>query len=295
VTTAKWTARDGGPGTIQREGNVAPSGTDRPQAGTALAGARRPRRRAPLVPALLSVGLLLLTATGCASEDLPTFAMPARDTTDRTPTILSLWQGSWIAAFSVGALVWGLILWAVIFYRRRRNETGLPAQTRYNVPIEVLYTVVPLIMIAVFFFFTARDEDRILQVSAHPDHEITVTGIQWSWQFTYESDGGPNTTLTGTPGRPPTLVLPKGESVKFKLHSDDVIHSFWVPAFLFKMDVIPGRENVFQITPTKIGTYAGKCAELCGQDHSRMLFNVRVVSPDAYDRYVAALKAETSK
>ena len=232
--------------------------------------------------------LALLTLSACASEDLPTFAMPVRGATDQAPRILSLWQGSWIAALVTGVIVWGLIIWSVIFHRRRRGDTGLPPQVRYNLPVEVLYTVVPFIAIAVFFYFTARDEDRILRTSANPDHKIRVTGIQWSWQFTYTSDGGAQTT--GTPGRPPTLVLPEGESVQFRLVSDDVIHSFWVPAFLFKMDVIPGQPNTFEITPTKQGSFKGKCAELCGQDHARMLFNVDVVSPSEFDTYVADLK-----
>jgi cytochrome c oxidase subunit 2 len=232
--------------------------------------------------------LALLTLTACSSDELPTFAMPARDVTDQAPRILSLWQGSWIAALAVGAVVWGLIIWAAIAYRRKRDATELPAQTRYNLPIEVLYTVVPFIMIAVFFYFTARDEDIILRTSANPDHKITVTGVQWSWQFTYASDGGAQ--ITGTPGKPPTLVLPEGESVQFRLVSDDVIHSFWVPAFLFKLDVIPGQPNTFEITPTKQGVYKGKCAELCGQDHARMLFNVEVVSPSEYQARVADLK-----
>ncbi len=233
--------------------------------------------------------LLLVTLTACSSDELPTFAMPARDTTDQAPRILSLWQGSWIAALAVGALTWGLILWPVVAHRRKRDATGLPAQTRYNLPIEVLYTVVPLIMIAVFFYFTARDESAILKTSASPEHRITVTGIQWSWQFTYASDGEAMTS--GTPGKPPTLILPEGESVQFRLVSDDVIHSFWVPAFLFKMDVIPGQRNTFEIIPTKQGTYRGRCAELCGQDHARMLFNVKVVSPAEFDAQVADLKA----
>lgn len=230
----------------------------------------------------------LLTLTACSSDELPTFAMPVRDATNHSERILSLWQGSWIAALATGVVVWGLIVWSVIFHRRRKGETGLPPQTRYNLPIEVLYTVVPFIMIAVFFYFTARDEDRILEVSANPDHTITVTGIQWSWQFSYDSDGGGMTT--GTPGKPPTLVLPEGESVRFRLVSDDVIHSFWVPAFLFKMDVIPGQPNTFEITPTQQGTFKGKCAELCGQDHARMLFNVDVVSPSEFQSRVAELK-----
>lgn len=214
--------------------------------------------------------------------------MPERDVTDQAPRILSLWQGSWIAALAVGALTWGLILWPAIAYRRKRSDTHLPPQTRYNLPIEVLYTVVPFIMIAVFFYFTARDEDIIMRTSSNPDHKITVTGIQWSWQFTYASDGGAQTT--GTPGKPPTLVLPEGESVQFRLLSDDVIHSFWVPAFLYKLDVFPGQENVFQVVPTREGVYAGKCAEFCGEFHAGMLFNVAVVSREEYDAHIAELR-----
>jgi len=250
------------------------------------------RRTTPLVSAGLAGSALLLT--GCSSEDLPTFAMPARGVTNHAVTTLSLWQGSWIAAWAVGAITWGLILWPVMFHRRKRNQTELPPQTRYNLPIEVFYTVVPLIAVAVFFYFTARDETSIMKTSANPDHRITVTGIQWSWQFTYDSDGGAQATTTGTPAKPPTLWLPQGQSVQFRLVSDDVIHSFWVPAFLFKMDVIPGQVNRFEIVPKKVGTYSGKCAELCGQDHARMLFNVKVVTPEQYQARVAQVKAENA-
>ena len=240
-------------------------------------------------------GLLLLTLSACSSDELPTFAMPERDATNQAGRILSLWQGSWITALTVGAITWGLILWPVVAHRRKRDATGLPPQTRYNLPVEVFYTAVPVIMIAVFFYFTARDESRIMEVSANPDHRITVTGIQWAWQFTYASDGDNQTTVTGTPAKLPTLVLPMGESVQFRLQSNDVIHSFWVPAFLFKMDVIPGRTNTFEITPTKLGTFKGKCAELCGQDHARMLFNVQVVPPADYDTYVSDLQTRLAQ
>jgi cytochrome c oxidase subunit II len=237
------------------------------------------------------LGSVLLTVlTACSSDDMPTFAMPVRHATNQSTRILSLWQGSWIAALAVGVITWGLILWPVIAFRRRRNQTSLPPQTRYNLPIEVFYTAVPLIMVAVFFYFTARDEDVIMRTSAHPQHRILVSAQQWSWQFSYTSDAGVGTTVTGTPGHPPTLYLPEGESVLFSLRSNDVIHSFWVPAFLFKMDVIPGRTNHFQITPTQLGRFKGRCAELCGQDHSRMLFNVKVVSPAAYQTYLTYLK-----
>ena len=250
-------------------------------------------RKARLVSVAVAGATLLLT-TACSSEDLPTFAMPARDVTNQAPRILALWQSSWIAALLVGALTWGLILWPVVAFRRKKTDTGLPPQTRYNLPIEVFYTVIPVIMIGVFFYFTARDEDKITHVSSNPDHTITVTAVQWSWQFTYDTDGGPDATTTGTPAKPPTLYLPLGQSVLFKLQSDDVIHSFWVPAFLFKMDVIPGQNNKFEITPTKLGTYAGRCAELCGKDHARMLFNVHVVSPGDYQTHVAQAKQENA-
>jgi cytochrome c oxidase subunit II len=249
-------------------------------------------RKTPLLAAVLAGSTLLLS--GCASEDLPTFAMPARGVTNHAETTLSLWQGSWVAALAIGAITWVLILWPVMFHRRKRNQTDLPPQIRYNLPVEVFYTVVPIIAVAVFFYFTARDESDIMKTSANPDHRITVTGIQWSWQFSYDSDGGADATTTGTPARPPTLWLPQGESVQFRLVSDDVIHSFWVPAFLFKMDVIPGQVNRFEIVPKKLGTYRGKCAELCGQDHARMLFNVRVVTPEKFQQRVAQVKAENA-
>jgi cytochrome c oxidase subunit II len=259
---------------------VQPNGTDR---------ARVPSSRRRLRRALTSGAVTLtlaLSVTGCSSEELPRlgFPTPATENADR---ILSLWQGSWAAAFAVGAVVWGLIVWSAIFHRKRGE--GLPRQTRYNVPIEALYTIVPFIMVLVLFYFTARDESKIIALSDEPDHEVNVVGRQWSWTFNYlEADAG----VAGSPGKPPTLVLPQGETVRFTLTSPDVIHSFWVPAFLFKMDVIPGRTNEFEITPDQQGTYMGKCAELCGVDHSRMLFNVKVVSPEEYDRYVSELEAE---
>lgn len=237
-------------------------------------------------------------------------------TTEEGPRILSLWQGSWAAALAVGVLVWGLILWSVFFHRRSRTKVEVPPQTRYNMPIEALYTVVPLIIVSVLFYFTARDETKLLSLKQKPDVTVNVVGYQWSWGFNYIEDvpgvtgnakidpnlraipdrfkkdfpanaggvyevgtPGERNPQTGNPG--PTLWLPKGKTVRFVLTSRDVIHSFWVVPFLMKMDVIPGHTNSFQVTPNKEGTFLGKCAELCGVDHSRMLFNVKVVSPSA--------------
>ena len=124
-----------------------------------------------------------------------------------------------------------------------------------------------------------------------PDTEITVTGQQWQWTFNYphESDEGDWVFTSGTAAKIPTLVIPVGETTQFNLRSPDVIHNFGVPGFLMRMDVFPGRENSFQVTPTETGTYAGKCYELCGVSHSRMLFTVEVVEPEEYEAHLDEL------
>jgi cytochrome c oxidase subunit 2 len=237
---------------------------------------------------LVPTGLLLLGA--CSTEDkeqIARLAMPEA-ATDRAPLIDELWRWGWLAAMIVGVLVWGLMFY-VAFKFRRRSDDEIPVQTRYNLPIEVLYTIVPVIIVIVFFFFTVRTQDAVLAEASETgeaDHTVLVVGQKWSWTFNYVGEdavGGQDVYQDGTPAEMPTLVLPEGESVTVKLSSPDVIHSFWVPAFLMKMDVVPGRDNSFSFTPTRQGTYHGKCAELCGTYHSRMLFNVEVVSPDEYD------------
>ncbi len=293
---------------------MSPNGSDRKS--------RRPMRRR--LPQALAAGLVLATATGCSYKDFPRLGLPS-PATEQAPQILSLWQGSWAAALVTGVLVWGLIIWSVIFHRRSRTKIEVPPQTRYNMPIEALYTVVPLVIVAVLFYFTARDENDILKVSKKPDHIVNVVGYQWSWGFNYvehvpgTSDapvktpaqlssippkflqGAPSDANgvwdAGVPGEwtkgnrspGPTLYLPIGQSVKFVLTSRDVIHDFWIIPFLMKMDVVPGHTNEFQVTPNKLGTFEGKCAELCGVDHSRMLFNVKVVSVADYQKHLQDL------
>jgi cytochrome c oxidase subunit 2 len=97
--------------------------------------------------------------------------------------------------------------------------------------------------------------------------------------------------VEGVTGEPPTLVLPLGETVEFTLTSPDVIHSFWVPDFIFKMDVFPNDPNVFQVKTSRLGEFAGRCAELCGKDHSLMLFTLKIVTPEEYDDYIQGLAA----
>jgi cytochrome c oxidase subunit 2 len=204
-----------------------------------------------------------------------------------------------VAALGVGAVVWGLIIWCIVAYRRRKDDVGLPEQLRYNVPIEIFFTVVPFLMIAVLFFYTARDETAILDTSIKPDLTVNVVGKQWSWDFNYVEAGtfesGTQAELTGKPGVAatlPSLYLPVNKRVEFVLTARDVIHSFWVPQFLMKMDILPGKVNRFQIVPTEIGSFQGKCAELCGTYHSQMLFQVKVVSQHDYDAHMAQLRAQ---
>jgi cytochrome c oxidase subunit 2 len=159
---------------------------------------------------------------------------------------------------------------------------------RFNLPIEALYTAVPFVIISVLFYFVARDETKLLEIPDHPDQTINVVGRQWNWSFNYLDQ---DVWDAGTPAQPVTLYLPKGETILFELTSPDVIHSFWVPNFLFKMDVIPGRLNKFALTPSREGRFAGRCAELCGVDHSRMQFSVEVVSRDVFDQKMAELRA----
>jgi cytochrome c oxidase subunit 2 len=247
--------------------------------------------------AAVSGSLLLLGACSQQDQDqISRLAMP-EPASDRALYIDDLWKGAWLAAILVGILVWGLIGYAAWRYRRRSHD-DVPVQTRYNLPIEILYTVAPIVMVLVFFYFTVDAQNNVLAKVSEEEtggavHEIDVTGQQWSWTFNYLGEAavdGEDVYTVGTTAEPPTLYLPEDEPVTINLHSPDVIHSFWVPAFLFKMDVIPGRENSFSFTPTEQGTYRGKCAELCGVYHSRMLFNVEVVSPEKYEDHLQELE-----
>ncbi len=230
---------------------------------------------------------VLVSTTACSPTDLPRFGMPYPADTQGW-RILHLWQTLWIAAFCVGGLVIGLILWAVIFHRRSRMGE-VPAQVRYNVPIEIAYVIIPLMMVLTIFYFTARDESKLTALTDNPQNHVGVVAFRWSWTFNYVDE---NAYDVGTPTQQPTLWLPINQTTQFDVTSPDVIHSFWVPDFLFKRDVIPGHPSSFDLTPNRLGTYAGRCAELCGVDHSRMLFQVKVVTQAEYAAHIAALKAQ---
>ena len=191
--------------------------------------------------------------------------------------IVSIW-----AATVVGIVVYGAILWCIVAYRRDRHDaqhfTG-------NTPVEILFTIVPLLIVIGLFIVTFRDEIPVDSVSAKPENRVDAIAFRWSWRFGY--DGGRIST-TGTPQTPATLYLPVNRTTEIDLRTVDVNHSFWVPGFLFKRDAIPGMTNVFDLTPTKTGSYPSRCAQFCGLDHALMTFVVDVVPADAYDRYIAS-------
>jgi cytochrome c oxidase subunit 2 len=206
--------------------------------------------------------------------------------TDQAERIQNLWLGSVAAALAVGVFVWGLIFYAVLRYRKNSDE--LPRQVRYNLPIEVLYTVVPFVIIAVLFFYTAVDENYVNDSKPNPDLQVDIVGFQWNWQFNYPDAG---VQVTGSPRQPATMVLPVDQRIRFVETSPDVIHSWFVPEFLFKRDVIPGRANSFEVTIRKTGTFLGRCAEFCGEKHDRMNFYLKVVSQEEFADYMDKLKA----
>ncbi len=252
-----------------------------------------PRRRGRTAAASAIGVVSMLALTGCSEDTTAQWkrlGLPEPGS-DRSVYVHDLWIGSWIAAGIIGVFVWGLIFWAVVRYRRRHPDE-LPTQVRYNLPIEVLYTIAPIIIVAVLFFFTVEKQNKVLAEVNNPDHEVIVTAQQWSWTFNYQHEdgaGGEDVYDAGTTAQEPTLWLVEDQTVTFTLHSPDVIHSFWVPSFYFKRDVIPGRDQSFSMTPTVQGDFVGRCAELCGYQHSRMLFSVHVTSQEEFDQHMAEL------
>lgn len=243
-------------------------------------------RRSVRLLGLVSFPLVLLLS-GCSSVSGLGFEEGLSSVNDVT---LSLWQGSWIAAAVVGVGTLILILWPAVFHRAKVGKGEFPKQTQYNIPIEISYTVIPFIIVAVLFYFTAIKQEEIVEKTSNYAHEITVNGFQWSWQFGYP-EAGPKAVVTGTPAEPPTLVVPVGQRVRYIIESNDVVHGFWIPAFMIQMQNLPGVTNSLEFTANKIGTYPGRCNILCGRNHAQMLFTVKVVSVADYKTYLETLKA----
>jgi cytochrome c oxidase subunit 2 len=299
-----------------------------------------------------------LVLAGCSAKDWERdlrFGWPTGVTKQAT-RMRVLWTWSGVLALGLGVIVWSLIFWCCIRYRKRSDDQ-LPRQTKYNLLVEVICFTFPFLVIAGLFWRTVLVENYVNHLSKNPDVRVQVDAFKWQWEFEYHSykdaNGQVHTTTyknvkdladaagnkglenqnerTGQPPRTcdeassnesyncgasgvdntaggplflntvgsqqiiPILVIPVNRTVRIVEHSEDVIHSFWVPQFLFKRDVIPygtvstARDNQFEITATKTGHFVGRCAELCGTYHSQMNFEVRVVSEQQFEDYVKAL------
>lgn len=210
--------------------------------------------------------------------------------TDQAGHIDRIWDLFLYLGLAVVAFVVLLILYVIVRYRRRGDE--LPRQKHYNIPIEVTYTVVPLLVVLVLFAITVVSVNAVEDSDGDPDLIVDVTAFQWQWSFEYPEAG---VAVIGGPGDDtPVLVLPANSTVQFDLESLDVVHSFWVTAFRFKRDIIPGSPSSFTVDiDDAVGQYpnAGVCAEFCGLDHAFMRFGVQVLEPADFDAWLAEQSA----
>jgi cytochrome c oxidase subunit II len=221
---------------------------------------------------LLALSTLGLLITGCAPAAVTT---EGRATHDAYNVFL-------IAAACVFGVVTVWLLWSIVRYRRRNDE--LPPQTHGSTRLELLWTAIPLALVLFLFVITIRAQNTVL---SDPPSRVTidVTAFMWSWQFDYE---GSDTRVIGAPGNVPVMVVPVGVPIHIKLRSADVVHSFYVPRALFKRQAIPGTTNEFDMNFQRVGIYHGQCAQFCGVNHADMLFRVKVVAQDEFERFLTS-------
>jgi cytochrome c oxidase subunit 2 len=223
------------------------------------------------VVALLAVALALGACT----------APPATVEADRVQGLYNLFL---IAAGAVFVVVAGLIGWNIVRYRSRGDDS-LPVQSKTSLVLELIWWALPTLLVIGLFVASAAVLNTNDARRPGAPLRVKVEGFQWQWRFTYIDS---KVQLTGVPGSPPELVLPVGETVDFELVSDDVIHSFFIPAFLVKRDTVPGVDNHLQLTINQQGTYTGQCAEFCGLLHDQMLFSIRAVSASDFSTWLAS-------
>jgi cytochrome c oxidase subunit II len=246
---------------------------------------------------LLAVAFLL---TGCT---LPTFGQYKGSTT-QARTEFHLWQGFFIAGLVVGGLVLCLILWAIFRYRRKSDE--MPKQTQYHTLTEIIYTIVPIVIVLILFVFTVLAENKVDATPPDPIATVTVHAFQWGWEFEYP--GGPGShcvnpeakntiqadcvKIIGQTTQAPTMMIPAGSDVEIHLNSLDVLHGFYVPQFNFSRYASPGYTTDFDFNVLHPGVYRGQCTQLCGLYHSLMFFNVKAVTPSQFTSWLHQQQAE---
>jgi cytochrome c oxidase subunit 2 len=200
-----------------------------------------------------------------------------------------LWKISYYFAIPIGVLVIFLITWSLVRHRARPGHDRTPAQFQYHIPLEFTYTIIPLIVVAIIFGFMFNAENHQGAVSSHPALKVEVDGFQWGWRFKYpdghsEVGTGDEQNVNDNQGLP-TLYLPANETVELHVVSLDVVHTFYVPEFLYNRDLIPGVDNKFDVDVKTPGLYPGQCNNICGQYHAYMRFLVDVMPPSQFNTW----------
>jgi cytochrome c oxidase subunit 2 len=257
-----------------------------------------------VVGAVLVIGVVLVVAGGVS----PTFGQgvlqsffPPTAITDRGAQIRDLYNIIFAIAAVIFFVVEGQIIWTVVRYRRKPHDTDLPPQTHGNAIAEMVWTVVPTLIVAFMFVISWQTLSTVEAVSPQPQLKVRAVAAQFLWTFDYmPADYDPSqqpppeplfsqTQPTATDDGQGGLVLPVGRSVHMYLQSPDVIHAFYVPQFLFKRDVVPGRTNSFEFTLDEDdagGTFHGQCAELCGVSHNAMHLDVVAKTGAEFDTWL---------
>lgn len=233
------------------------------------------------------VAVVFLTGAGSA-------LYPPAPATDQAREISSLYDIVFAIAVAIFVAVEGLIVWSIIRYRRKPTDTDLPPQTHGNNFVEVLWTLIPTVIVLYLFVISWQTLNNVEAVSENPDVRVHAIAGQFQWQFEYLDANGDVLATQSVPvaDQGGGMAVPVGRTVYVTLDSPDVIHAWYVPRFLFKRDVVPGQTNHFEFTldPSEAGqTYRGQCAELCGTGHRVMLFDVLALSQADFDAWLAAL------
>ncbi|RKN61395.1 cytochrome c oxidase subunit II [Paenibacillus ginsengarvi] len=229
------------------------------------------------------MALLTFVLSGCGLENL-TALDPKGPVAEKQLSVIYI---SLIVMIGVFAIVMIIYVYVLMRFRKRKGQTGVPKQVEGNHKLEIIWTVIPFLLLIVIAIPTVKytfelDKDYSKDPNAL---QVKVTGHQFWWEFEYM-----NEKVTTAQD----LIIPTGRTIAFHLESADVIHSFWVPTLGGKKDTNPGMTNMHYLKADKPGTYYGKCAELCGDSHALMDFKVKAVSPDEFDRWVASMKTPTS-
>jgi len=190
-----------------------------------------------------------------------------------------MWNLELIAMSFLFALIVAPMIYSLVVFRRRKGDTTDGQHMEGNTTLEILWTIVPLFLVGIFAYFGAVNLSDTLRKDPAA-MVVKVTGVQWSWSFEYPPMDGIAVTSE-------ELHIPVGQQVLLQMTSKDVIHSFWVPEFRVKQDVVPGRITELRITPTLDGNYMVRCAELCGTSHYSMEKPVVISSQEDFDAWMA--------